>query len=261
MRVPRAGGDRQRGQIDVVDARHTPLGDRVERAKRFDLVTKQLDANGPVPVGGIQIDDATTAGERARCVDRIDQPPATGAKPVGEFFRVEPSIQGEPTCAGLDLPWVGERREERLDAGHHERRPWPVGSGEPFDDGEPLSVGGIVRWSPVLTKTLHRGEEQGREVAEQGEVIDKGVCLRRVGQNDDERASFGGPGPRQGCQRQRRRRSPGSADRPAVSLAEGGDHIGKPTVRVECLSQAKQPPGWPAGVMCHACGCTRSPSG
>ena len=198
MRVPRAGGDRQRGQIDVVDARHAPLGDRVEGAERLDLIAEQLDANGPVPVGGVQIDDATTAGERARCVDRIDQPPATGAKPVGEFFRVEPSTQGESTCAGLDLPWVGERREERLDAGYHERRPWPVGSGEPFDDGEPLSVGGIVRWSPVLAKTLHRGEEQGREVAEQGEVIDKGVRLRRVGQDDDERAGFGGPGPRHG---------------------------------------------------------------
>jgi hypothetical protein len=186
---------------------------------------------------------------------------SAGAKPVGELFRVEPATQGESTCTGLDLPWVGERCEKCLDAGHHERWSWTVGSGEPFDDGEPFGIGGVVRRAIVFAEALDRREEQGRQVAEQGHVIDEVVGLRRVWQDDDECAGFGGPSPRHGRHRERRRRSPGSADRPAMSFAEGGDHIGEPAVSVECFSQAKQPPGWPAGVMCHASGCTRSPSG
>ena len=245
----------------MVDSCHAPLGDRVEGAERLDLVTKQLDANGPVPVGGEQIDNATAAGERARCIDRINQPPSTSTEPVGEFFEVEAAANLDPAGAGLDFAWVGEWCEKCLDAGHHERRSRSIGHGQPFDDGEPFGIGGVAGRAIVFAEAFDRREKQGRQVAEQRHVIDEVVGLSCVWQDDDERAGFGGPGLRHGRHRQRRRRSPGSADRPAVSLAEGGDHVGEPAVCIEGFSQAKQPPGWLAGVMCHACGCTRSPSG
>ena len=45
--------------------------------------------------------------------------------------------------------------------------------------------------------------------------------------------------------RQRRRRSPGSADRAAVSRSETGDHLGEPVVRFERVGKAEQSPSRP----------------
>lgn len=91
-----------------------------------------------------------------------------------------------------------------------------------------------------------------------GERPDDGQPLRfrRVGaggmrQDDHQRAGVCGPCLGERGHSERRRRSPGSADRAAMPLAEAGDHVGEPAVRIQCCGQAEQPPGGPFHALCH----------
>ena len=230
MRPPRAGGRREGREVDALDSRHAPLRDRVERAERLDLVAEEIDADRPVPVGGEKIDDAAAPGKRARCVDGVDELPAPCGEPLGEFVRVEPAADGEPSRTRLDLAGVGERHEQRLNAGHHERRPRRVRHRQPLDERQSFRLGRVVAGGVVVAEALDGRQEHGRDVAEQPEVIQKVVCLRGMRQDDDERAGFRRPGPGERRHGERRRRSPGSADRPAMPLSEAGDHVDEPAV-------------------------------
>ena len=247
---------RERGHVDGLDRGDAPLRDEVERPQPLDLVAAQFQPQRPIPVGREQVDDATAAGELPRRLDGIDGQPAARAEPVGEFRRVEPIPHGESAGSGLDLARIGERHEQRLDARHHHGGCRAAGQRQPLHDREAGGQRGILGVAGVLPRILGGGQQGRGRGREQGEVVEERLRLGRMGQDDDQRPrGVGSAAPRRPEQRrhgERRRRSPGSADRPPVSRAETGDDVGEPTMGIERFRQPEQSPG-PASFFggCH----------
>jgi hypothetical protein len=233
----------QRRQVDRLEFRDASLGDRVKGPQRLDLVAVEFHPHGAIPVGGEEIDDPAAAGERAGGVDGVGRLPATSGEPLGEFLGVRRAADREPPSAGFDGPGIDQGREDRLDARHDDRRRLTAGQGEPFDDGQPLGLHGVVGAWLLPPEILDCREQEGRHVGEQREIIHKGLGLGGVGQDDGERAggAIDRAGPQDGRRCQCAGRSPGSADRAAMPFAKGGDDFGEPAVLFEGVGEAGEP--------------------
>ena len=109
-------------EVDGIKRVNAPLADGIEGAQRLDLIAEQFDADGTGPVGREEVEDATAPSERAGGPDGISRLPAPRHQPVGELCRIEPASHGEAACAGLDLAWVGQWKQQCLDGGHDDPR-------------------------------------------------------------------------------------------------------------------------------------------
>ncbi|NCY01616.1 MAG: hypothetical protein EBX36_01580 [Planctomycetia bacterium] len=250
MRPPARRGRgvrRERRQVDRGQRVDAALADGVEGAERLDLVAAEFQPHGPVPVGGEQVEDATSPGERPGPVDRVGRFPAPGHEPLGEFGRIEPSPHGEPPRARLDFAGIGQRRQQGRDGGDDDpgmggRRP-----DQPLHDREPFGLGGVAA-RQVVAEVLERRQDGHRQAREQAEVVDEEVCVGGMRQHDHEQPRRTGFAPTlggEGGDRECGRRSPGPADRAAMPRVEAGDHVGKTGVRSERVGQAREASGRP----------------
>ena len=268
--APRSARGGERRHVDMLERGDAALRHRVERAERIDLVAVELDADGSVPVGREEIDDAAAARERSGHVDGVGRRPAACGEPVGELLRIETASHLQPTRAGRHVARIGERGEQGLDARDDHRR--RILARQPLHEREPLGLHGIGRRGPSHEhavrvvggrrlgerEVLERGQEHRGRRREQGEVVEKGVRLGGVRQDDDERTSAARGLPRgdggrvrpaagvaeraaQSGHGERACRTPGSADRAAMPLAERGDDVGEPRMGVERVGEAEQP--------------------
>ncbi len=182
---PRPGAGRERREVDRLERRDAPLAGDVECAERLDLVAEELHPHGPIPVDREEVHDAAASGKCSRLLDRVGRVPAAGDEPVGEFGGVEPSADMERTGALLDLPRVGERCEQRLDARHQDPGRRLAGPRERLDDREPLRHGGLVD-RVIVAERLDRRQDGHGGPAEDGQVAGEGVAVGSVRQHDDE---------------------------------------------------------------------------
>ena len=93
----------------VVERRAAALGFGVELADGFDLVAEEVDADGAVHLGGVDVEDAAAEGDLAGHFDDVDSGVADGEEVLDEhvghvlFAELEMEGEGAVVVAGEEL--------------------------------------------------------------------------------------------------------------------------------------------------------------
>ena len=246
---PVASGPAQDGHLDRVECFQTALTGDVEPADRFDLVSKELDANRLVPVRGEDIQDAAAAGELARQLDRagvvetaLDQPPQKGRHVDGVADPQTPAIGGQQLSAG-------RRLQQTLDAGDDQlqRRLTRAGHGplltrptrrrriveQTFQRAQTFAIDFIVQ-NPFARCGFPSRKPLGRQVGEELQVVAERIRVVLVRADDDQH-----PGQvlDQFRRHQRARRAPHSVPRHILAAGQSGHGIHEAWLRRQTSGQ------------------------
>jgi hypothetical protein len=187
----------KRKEKGAVELRAGALGFGVELADGLDLVAEEVDADGAVLLGGVDVDDAAANGDLAGHFDDIDAGIADGEEMldehVGDVLFADVEMEGEAAVeiAGEEFHAGGFDRDDDEARAGVVRGDLPEGGGASLLD---LGVRReIFEGEDVVcreTEDVVRGE-RARELAggENGGV--EGFCGLVVGHDDDRRSGSG----------------------------------------------------------------------
>jgi hypothetical protein len=176
-------------QVRLLDSAPRPLGHRVERPDRFDLVAEQLDAHRPAGTGWPRVDEAATVRELAdaRHLDR--RLVAAGHQPLEQRPLADPlpDPDRDPRGGQLRRPEraLHECQERGDDHQATRRRP------ELGEDGQPLRGLVVLGMSAFERQRGPLGERADvRRAHPRGEVVGQPMRLL-VGAGDDHHGGGG----------------------------------------------------------------------
>ena len=179
--------------VAALEVLHPALGGGVEGPHGVQLVPEELAADGVVPGGGKEVQDAPPQGELAHAFHLVAPDVAGGGEGVGQLVQVV----GLPHPEGVDgLKEEGFGQgplEEGLRGGHHQGC-LPLGHGP--EDGEPPVLPLPGDHGGVVEGELPAGEEADLFAGEGAEVLGQALGLPLVGAHHRHRPA--GPGPEPG---------------------------------------------------------------